>query len=27
VVVEKPKELPAGARLAGGPEHGVGGRN
>jgi cell division protein FtsL len=27
VVVEKPKEVPAGARLAGGPEHGVGGRN
>ena len=27
VVVEKPKEVPAGARLAGGPERGVGGRN
>jgi cell division protein FtsL len=27
VIVEKPKEVPAGARLAGGPEHGVGGRN
>ena len=27
IVVEKPKEVPAGARLAGGPEHGVGGRN
>ena len=27
VVVEKPKEVPAGARLAGGPEHGGGGRN
>ena len=27
VVVEKPKDVPAGARLAGGPEHGVGGRN
>jgi len=27
VVVEKPKEVPPGARLAGGPEHGVGGRN
>jgi cell division protein FtsL len=27
VVVEKPKEVPAGARFAGGPEHGVGGRN
>jgi cell division protein FtsL len=27
VVVEKPKEVPAGARLAGGPEHRVGGRN
>ena len=27
VVVEKPQEVPAGARLAGGPEHGVGGRN
>ncbi len=27
IVVEKPKEVPAGARLAGGPEHGGGGRN
>jgi cell division protein FtsL len=27
VVVEKPKEVPAGARLAGSAEHGVGGRN
>jgi cell division protein FtsL len=27
IVVEKPKDVPAGARLAGGPEHGVGGRN
>ena len=27
IMVEKPKEVPAGARLAGGPEHGVGGRN
>jgi len=27
VVVEKPKEPPAGARLAGAAEHGVGGRN
>ena len=27
VVVEKPKEVPPGGRLAGGPEHGVGGRN
>ena len=27
VVVEKPKEVPAGARLAGGPEHGAAGRN
>jgi len=27
VVVEKPKEAPAGARLAGSAEHGVGGRN
>jgi cell division protein FtsL len=27
VVVEKPREVPAGARLAGGPDHGAGGRN
>jgi cell division protein FtsL len=27
IVVEKPKEMPAGARLAGGPEHAGGGRN
>jgi hypothetical protein len=27
VVVEKPKEPPAGARLAGAAEHAVGGRN
>jgi cell division protein FtsL len=27
IVVEKAKEVPAGARLAGGPEHGGGGRN
>lgn len=27
IVVEKPKDVPAGARLAGGPEHGGGGRN
>jgi cell division protein FtsL len=27
IMVEKPKEVPAGARLAGGPEHGGGGRN
>ena len=27
VVVEKPKEVPAGARLAGGADHGGGGRN
>ena len=27
VVVEKPKEVPAGARLAGAPEPGAGGRN
>jgi cell division protein FtsL len=27
VVVEKPREVPAGARLAGGSDHGAGGRN
>jgi cell division protein FtsL len=27
VVVEKPRDVPAGARLAGGPEHAAGGRN
>jgi cell division protein FtsL len=27
IVVDKPKEMPSGARLAGGPEHGGGGRN
>ena len=27
IMVEKPKEVPEGARLAGGPEHGGGGRN